>query len=406
MGAKYSNQATSGYNATPPADDGSQVASNLITWAGIKNKIGDVLKTFGEAINTALVAAFDYSVRQITSNDTTVAGDHMRCVEIAPTVTTAVTISLGDAATMTNVYRVFIKNSSARNQTLTRITGGDTLDGVAGSVVLAPGEGRVVQTIAAATGYVTVSRSGPFSDGDAIVSGGTDGTKKVRIEVDGLTTATTRVWTAADLDIALGKQPTRQVLTSGTGATYTTPAGATRLVIRMVGGGAGGGGTAANGSDGTASSFNSINANGGIKGLGNGSNAGGAGGVSGTGTASFRVGGTPGGNGTEKTGAGTGNNIGGLGGASVFGGAGQGGNGAVQTGGAATTNSGSGGGGAGGAAGVSSGGGGAGEYLEIVIVGPATTYTYTVGAIGAGAAGGSVGGAGAAGIIIVDEFYN
>lgn len=203
MGAKYSTQATSGYNATPPADDGSQVAANLITWAGIKSKIGDVLKTFGEAINTALVSAFDYSVRQITTNDTTVAGDHMRCVEIAPTVTTAVTISLGDAATMTNVYRVFIKNSSARNQTLTRITGGDTLDGVASSVVLAPGEGRTVQTNNAANGYVTVSRYGPFTDGDAVVAGGTDGTKKVRLEVDGLTTSTTRVITVPDRDFTL-----------------------------------------------------------------------------------------------------------------------------------------------------------------------------------------------------------
>src|ERR1700761_8120287 len=53
---------------------------------------------------------------------------------------------------------------------------------------------------------------------------------------------------------------TRQVLTSGSSATYTTPAGARQLRIRMVGGGAGGfsinGGT--EGGDGGSASFNSI----------------------------------------------------------------------------------------------------------------------------------------------------
>lgn len=35
------------------------------------------------------------------------------------------------------------------------------------------------------------------------------------------------------------KQPTQTVLNSGTGATYTTPAGATRLRVRMVASGSG-----------------------------------------------------------------------------------------------------------------------------------------------------------------------
>jgi hypothetical protein len=205
MGTKYTTTATSGYNSSAPADDGSQSAANLITWAGIKTKLADVLKTFAEAINTKLVSAFDYSVRQITGSDSTVAGDHMRCVEIAPNVSTAVTVSLGDAVTMTNIYRVFIKNSSPLNQTVGRVTSGDTIDGTAGNVTLPPGAGAVFQTIAAATGYVINSWYGPFSDANPVVSGGTDGTKKIRFEVDGLTTATTRVITAPDRDLTLNE---------------------------------------------------------------------------------------------------------------------------------------------------------------------------------------------------------
>lgn len=216
MGAKYSSQATSGYNASPPSDDGTQAASNLITWSGIKSKLADILKTFGEAINTALVSAFDYSVRQISTSDSTVASDHMRCVEIAPTVTTAVTVSLGDAATMTTVYRVFIKNSSAINQTVGRVTVGDTIDGTAANVTLAPGEGRIFQTNSTPNGYLTNGRFGPFVDTNPIAVGSSDGTKKVRLEVDGLTTGTTRVITPPDEDFTIVGVATAQTLTNKT----------------------------------------------------------------------------------------------------------------------------------------------------------------------------------------------
>lgn len=44
----------------------------------------------------------------------------------------------------------------------------------------------------------------PFNDAHAVVSGSADPTKKVRIEADGLTTATTRVLTMLDADFTLG----------------------------------------------------------------------------------------------------------------------------------------------------------------------------------------------------------
>lgn len=43
----------------------------------------------------------------------------------------------------------------------------------------------------------------PFIDSTAIIKGSADATKLVRIEADGLTTATTRVWTAQDKDITV-----------------------------------------------------------------------------------------------------------------------------------------------------------------------------------------------------------
>jgi len=41
------------YNASPPPDDGSKVASNQVTWAGIKTKLGDPLNTAVSSLNTS-----------------------------------------------------------------------------------------------------------------------------------------------------------------------------------------------------------------------------------------------------------------------------------------------------------------------------------------------------------------
>ena len=183
--------------------------------------------------------------------------------------------------------------------------------------------------------------------------------------------------------------PTRQVLTSGSSATYTTPAGVRQLRIRLCGGGGG------------DTTFNSITAKGGSGGAGGttAQSSGGVGGTGGSGSASWRSAGQ-GGNGG---GQGTNGAVGASGGSSVLGG---GARSAVADEDAAGYGGG-GGGGQSATAGYSGGGGGGGEYVEIVINSPSATYTYTVGAGGtkAALAGSYDGGNGKQGIIIVEEFY-
>lgn len=209
---------------------------------------------------------------------------------------------------------------------------------------------------------------------------------------------------------------TTQVLSTGTAATYTTPANARQLRIRMKGGGGGGAGSASGGGINVGSSggdtiFSTIHASGGI---GATTSSGTSPPAPGSGSASKRITGAPGqgarfgiiGNTYYFSG---GNGGGQGGGADQFGSAGS--NGAVNTGG---------GGAGGGFTGTTTfsslnnllwtAGGSEGEYVEIIINGPAplSTFTYTVGAGGAGGvagASGTAGGNGGSGYIIVDEYY-
>lgn len=207
--------------------------------------------------------------------------------------------------------------------------------------------------------------------------------------------------------------PTIQAFTTGSG-TYTTPAGALYIRVRMVGAGGGGGGSGTasqgTGQTGGISTFGTtlLVANGGVGAVGGGG-AGGAGGTASLGTGPI---------GTALTGgSGCGGTslvafaAGGQGGSSPFGGAGAGGN-ANGAGGGGVHNTGGGGGGGGngtGASQTSGPGGGSGGYVDAIITSPSATYAYAVGAASLGGTAGTLGfagGAGGRGYIEVTEYYN
>jgi hypothetical protein len=193
---------------------------------------------------------------------------------------------------------------------------------------------------------------------------------------------------------------TRQVLTSGAGATYFTPVNVRQLRIRMIAGGGGGGAGdgATNGAVGGNSIFNSINAAGGGAGLHSAQAGAAAGGTGGAGSASFRGSGGPSGevsNTFSQTGSQGGNSL--LGGGATP---------TLSVGNNAIPNSGGGGAGASyGNGNLSASGGGGGEYVELIINSPSSSYIFTVGAGGLGGTPIVAGGNGGSGVIIVDELY-
>jgi hypothetical protein len=70
----YSSPSISGYNSNPPSDDGSQTSANEITWAKHKTKLGDPIKTYAAAIDSAVTTAFSKTVNTDDAEDNTING--------------------------------------------------------------------------------------------------------------------------------------------------------------------------------------------------------------------------------------------------------------------------------------------------------------------------------------------
>jgi len=105
MGTKYTSQSSSGYDTGAPPDDGTTGTGNKVNWAIIKTALTNVLKTFTEAINTQLVAYFDFDTNAHSSAHTTDADDNGRTLEVTGTTT----IKLGAPATLTTGHTVTVK---------------------------------------------------------------------------------------------------------------------------------------------------------------------------------------------------------------------------------------------------------------------------------------------------------
>jgi hypothetical protein len=229
LGTKYSSQSTSGYNSSPPVDDGTASEANKVKWSTIKTKLADVLKTFGEAINTALVATLNTAARAISASDSATATDHWRTIQVN---TASVSVTLADATTMAAGYIVNVANQSSGSVTIGLATSTDTIDTVTNTTqLLGPKEVREYIVNATATGYIT---------------------KSSRVSIDDLTEDTTpdlgadyvSAYDASGTTlkkVLLGRMGsgvlgTEQATTSGTSIDFTgIPSWAKKITINLVG---------------------------------------------------------------------------------------------------------------------------------------------------------------------------
>jgi hypothetical protein len=225
MGTPYTATSVTGYNASPPPDDGTQSAANQVKWVTIKSKLPDPLKTALEAMDAKALAALDSSINSKTASYTTVLGDHLKTVEVATNVSSAVTISLGDAATMNaggTGYALQVKNSGSSTVTVSRITGADTIDGAAKDLTLGPKQSAIFAVSGA--GYVCLNGNSPIYDA-------TDPSKSVRFDVSGVTTGTQRTITVPDRSSTLTTLAGDQTFTGALTFNGSVTTGSSGLVV-------------------------------------------------------------------------------------------------------------------------------------------------------------------------------
>lgn len=130
MSNPYTQPSLTGYNSAPPADDGSEVTSNQVTWSKHKDKLGDPLKTFAQAIDANALAAFNLifgsAVLAKVAPYTVATADRGRII----TVTGTTTITLPPAATAGSGFPLGVVNIGSGTVTVdgdgTETINGDT----------------------------------------------------------------------------------------------------------------------------------------------------------------------------------------------------------------------------------------------------------------------------------------
>lgn len=110
MSNPYTQPSIAGYNASPPPDDGTAVASNQLQWSKHITKIGNPLKTYAQAIDAAVLAAFGLEFGAAVLTKTThyivTTNDRGRWIGVTGTST----ITLPSAATVDDGFPLLVTN--------------------------------------------------------------------------------------------------------------------------------------------------------------------------------------------------------------------------------------------------------------------------------------------------------
>ena len=144
MSNPYIQPSITGYNVSPPSDDGSATTGNQLKWSNHKDKLADPLKTFIENVDAAVLQAFDQSfgasVSPKTATYTVVPGDRGRFI----TVTGTTTITLLAAATAGSGFPLLIVNIGTGVVTVD----GDSAETINGDTTktLQPGESLIISS--------------------------------------------------------------------------------------------------------------------------------------------------------------------------------------------------------------------------------------------------------------------
>ena len=139
----YVKPSISGYNSSPPSDEGSTTAANTVKWSTIKTKLPDPIKNLVDSMNTLIDAGFDSmfgnAVRADSSGGTMTTSDYGKLIK----TTNAITVTLPTATDAGGNFCFSFYNADA-NSDLTIGRNGASINGAASDLTISPGTGGVV----------------------------------------------------------------------------------------------------------------------------------------------------------------------------------------------------------------------------------------------------------------------
>lgn len=205
MGTRYTTESVSGYNATPPADDGTVSEANKLKWSTIKTKLPDPIKTALENIDSKLTTHFNNGPTALTTNTTLDSTYYNKVIQVSGS---GVTLTLTDANTLgAGWFCDIISTDASNNVTLARATASNTINETSSDVTILTLQALKVVVNAAATGFLVntgARHSKAYKTAEATtMSGQLTMSGKPIIHAEGAavaSAATCDIWTPADGD--------------------------------------------------------------------------------------------------------------------------------------------------------------------------------------------------------------
>tara|TARA_R100001530_G_scaffold13727_7_gene12595 strand:- start:7556 stop:8569 length:1014 start_codon:yes stop_codon:yes gene_type:complete len=155
MANPYTSVSISGYNATPPSDDGTVADSNKVNWSKHKDKLADPIKTLAESMDTNTLAAFvkrfGNAVTAFAADHTLVAGNEGAVLSFTGTRT----LTLLPAATATGGFIFAVYRAGAGDITIDG-DGAETIDGAATLVLTEQNTAAIL--VSDGSNWITISK--------------------------------------------------------------------------------------------------------------------------------------------------------------------------------------------------------------------------------------------------------
>ena len=164
MSNAFTAATVSGYNSSPPADDGTETEANRVKWSTIEDKLTGPLDDWVSNNNTAIDSAFDYIESGAAGNSFTTSGSGG-----------TYTITTGESITLYSGWQAVVYWNHSGSPATLNVDGGGaaTINGspVSGEVGLVRYNGTTFDILSSSgTGFSTLTSGSALSTGGQYVN--------------------------------------------------------------------------------------------------------------------------------------------------------------------------------------------------------------------------------------------